>query len=136
MVHGSLPQSPIVFFDGVCGLCNTFVDRLIRWDRNRVLRYATLQGATAKEHLSTERTTDLSTLVYFDGERFWTRSAAAIRILMRLGGVWRLAGIFLLVPGFLRNLVYALVARSRYRWFGRRESCRLPSAEERSLFLP
>ncbi|MBL7952016.1 MAG: DUF393 domain-containing protein [Flavobacteriales bacterium] len=136
MVDRSLPPTPIVFFDGVCGLCNAFVDRLIRWDRHRVLRYATLQGTTAKAHLPTDRITDLSTIVYVDGERTWTRSGAAIRILMRLGGGWRLAGIFLLVPGFLRNAIYALVARSRYRWFGRLDSCRLPSAEERSLFLP
>ncbi|MBX2971600.1 MAG: DUF393 domain-containing protein [Flavobacteriales bacterium] len=129
-------HTPIVFFDGLCGLCNGFVNRLIRWDRKQVLRYATLQGTTAAAQLPPDKTHDLSTIVYFDGTRTWTRSSAALRILMRLGGAWRLTGIFLIVPGFIRNAVYDLVARNRYQWFGKHDSCRIPSPEERRLFLP
>lgn len=129
-------QHPIVFFDGVCGLCNGFVDRLIRWDRNKVLRYATLQGATAHTQLPKELTTNLSTIVYYDGQRSWTKSGAALRALIRIGGLWKLAAIFLLVPAVIRNLVYDLIARNRYQWFGRHETCRIPSPAERALFLP
>lgn len=129
-------QHPIVFFDGVCGLCNGFVDRLIRWDRNKVLRYATLQGATAHTQLPKELTTNLSTIVYYDGQRSWTKSGAALRALIRIGGLWKLAAIFLLVPTVIRDVVYDLVARNRYQWFGRHETCRIPSPEERRLFLP
>jgi len=135
-MENSTLQQPVVFFDGLCGLCNGFVDRLIRWDKRQVLRYATLQGSTAAAKLPPDKTQDLSTIVYFDGQRTWTRSGAALRILMRLGGVWKLSGIFLIVPGFLRNWVYDLVARNRYQWFGKHDSCRIPSPEERALFLP
>jgi predicted DCC family thiol-disulfide oxidoreductase YuxK len=65
-----------------------------------------------------------------------TRSDAALRIVMRLGGAWKLAAVLLLVPRFLRDGVYTWVARNRYQWFGEHESCRLPSPEERRWFLP
>jgi len=129
-------QHPIVFFDGVCGLCNGFVDRLVRWDRRHVLRFATLQGTTAATQLPAQHTEALSTIVYFDGEHLYTRSTAALRIVMRMGGAWKLAGIFLILPRFLRDGVYNWVARNRYQWFGKRDSCRLPSAEERAWFMP
>jgi len=136
MEHALEGGKPIVFFDGVCGLCNGFVDRLIRWDRNKVLRYATLQGSTAQTHLPADKTTNLSTIVYFDGQRSWTKSGAALRVLMRLGGFWKLVGFFLVVPAFIRDAVYDLVARNRYQWFGKHSTCRIPSPTERELFLP
>ncbi len=129
-------QHPVVFFDGVCGLCNGFVDRLIRWDRNKVLRYATLQGATARTQLPQELTTNLSTIVYYDGQRSWTKSGAALRALMRIGGLWKLMAVFLVVPAVIRNVVYDMIARNRYQWFGKHETCRIPSPTERALFLP
>ncbi|HRH71389.1 MAG TPA: DCC1-like thiol-disulfide oxidoreductase family protein [Flavobacteriales bacterium] len=127
---------PVVFFDGVCGLCNGFVDRLMRWDRHRVLRYATLQGRTAQERLPADHTEELNSIVFFDGERLLTRSTAALHIIMKLGGAWKLAGIFLLLPHFIRDGVYNWIARNRYQWFGKHDTCRLPSPEERALFLP
>jgi predicted DCC family thiol-disulfide oxidoreductase YuxK len=127
---------PIVFFDGVCGLCNGFVDRLMRWDRKHVLRYATLQGTTAAAQLPATHTQELSTIVYFDGRQVYTRSDAALRIVIRLGGAWKLAGAFFVIPRFARDAVYNWVARNRYQWFGKHDSCRLPSPEERTLFLP
>lgn len=132
----AITQGPVVFFDGICGLCNGFVDRLMVWDKRHVLRFATLQGATAATHLPAEHTQALSTIIYFDGQRIYTRSDAALRIIMRLGGLWKLAGVFLILPRFLRDGVYDWVARNRYQWFGKHDSCRLPSPEERKLFLP
>jgi len=136
MLPSSPAGSPIVYFDGVCGLCNGFVDRLMRWDRKHVLRFAALQGTTAAAELPRDHTEELSTIVYFDGTRMHTRSDAALRIVMRLGGAWKLAAVLLLVPRFLRDGVYTWVARNRYQWFGEHESCRLPSPEERRWFLP
>jgi predicted DCC family thiol-disulfide oxidoreductase YuxK len=128
--------NPVVFFDGVCGLCNGFVDRLMKWDKRHVLRFATLQGTTAATLLPVDHTADLTTIVYFDGERMHTRSNAALRIVIRLGGGWNLAGAFFIVPRVLRDAVYNGVARNRYQWFGKQASCRLPSPEERKWFLP
>jgi len=127
---------PTVFFDGVCGLCNGFVDRLLRWDRRHVLHFATLQGPTAAALLPAHHAHGLDTVVYFDGQRTHTRSDAALRIVMRLGGLWKLAGALLIIPHFLRDAVYNGVARNRYRWFGKKDGCRIPLPEERARFLP
>lgn len=127
---------PIVFFDGVCGLCNGFVNRLMRWDKHHVLRFATLQGHTAQVRLPMAHTAELRTIIYLDGERILTRSTAALHIVMKLGGPWKLAGLVLVVPRFLRDAVYNWIANNRYQWFGKLDSCRLPSPEERALFLP
>lgn len=129
-------HTPIVFFDGVCGLCNGFVDRLMRWDTRRVLRFATLQGSTAATQLPQAHTQELSTIVYVDGEGLYTRSDAALRIVLRLGGAWKLAGVFFLIPRFVRDALYNWVARNRYQLFGKHDSCRLPTPEERGVFLP
>lgn len=126
----------IVFFDGVCGLCNHTVNFLLNHDKGGKLRFAPLQGETARKLLREDQR-DLSTLVYRDGGRDWTRSSAVVRILWQLGGAWSLLGSLLwLIPLPLRNLGYRLVAALRYTLFGKRETCRLPTPEERARFLP
>ncbi|HQV74220.1 MAG TPA: DCC1-like thiol-disulfide oxidoreductase family protein [Flavobacteriales bacterium] len=127
---------PIVFFDGYCGLCNGFVDRLLIWDKDHTLRFSPLQGDTAGRILPAPLRQDLGTVVLAVDDQIHTRSSAALRTLMLLGGGWKLAAVFLLVPPFLRNAVYDLIARNRYQWFGKHDACRIPSHEERSLFLP
>ncbi len=126
---------PIVFFDGVCGLCNRFVDFLIRHDKNRVLLFTTLQGETARAKIKSEAATDLNTVILWKDGEFYYRSSAAIRLFMLLGGAWKLMGIFLIVPPFIRNAVYGLIAKYRYRIFGKREACRMSTAEERTVFI-
>ena len=132
------PEAParIVFFDGVCGLCNRFVDLLLRVDRTRILRYAPLQGTTAAALLPQAFGKNMDTVVYLRDGRLFTRSDAAIRILRDTGGIRRCAAALLLLPRPIRDSVYAWVARNRYGWFGQLDACRLPSPEERSYFLP
>lgn len=125
----------VVYFDGHCNLCNTSVDFLIRRDVRRRLKFAPLQGETARARLPADLVGDLGTVVFDDGSRLHVRSSAVVRTLVALGGAWRLAGVLLLIPAFLRDPLYRFVARSRYRWFGRRETCRLPTPEERDQFL-
>lgn len=127
---------PIVFFDGVCGLCNAAVDRLLRWDRRGVLRFAPLQGSTAERLLPARFTKHLDTLVLLDADGPHQRSEAALRALHHVGGPWRLLTLLRMVPRPLRDAVYDLIARRRYQWFGRKESCRLPLPHERDRFLP
>jgi len=129
-------DGPIVFFDGYCGLCNSFVDRLLVWDEQHVLRFSPLQGSTAEVVLPAQMRAGLGTVVLAAGDRIYTRSSAALRILILLGGAWKLVAVFLLVPPFLRDAIYDLIANNRYKWFGKRDSCRIPSPEERALFLP
>lgn len=129
--------APIVYFDGVCGLCNRLVDFLLRHDRSGELRFAPLQGETARATLPEADVRELSTIAFTADGHHWTESSAIVRILWRLGPFWKMAGTLLwLIPRPLRNLGYRLVARSRYRFFGKRETCRLPTAEERDRLLP
>jgi len=125
----------IVFFDGVCGLCNSFVNRLMRWDRKHTFYFAALQGNTARSHGLGSGESDPESIVYFSQGKVYTESGAAIRIVADLGGLYGLLRIFLIVPSFIRNGIYRWVARNRYRWFGRKELCRLPTKEERAFFL-
>lgn len=131
-----MTDHPIVFFDGVCGLCNHTVDFLLRHDRTGRLRFAPLQGETAAAVLNPELRRDLNTLVLAHQNRVFVRSSAVARILMQLPGFWRITGAALwLIPWPLRDLGYRLVSVLRYRLFGKHESCRMPAPEERLRFL-
>ena len=124
----------IVFFDGVCNLCNSTVDFLIRNDRKKKLRYAPLQGSTAQQIIPSSLA-DLSSIVYYRQGKVFTESAAVLRIVYDMGSVFKLAVIFRIVPTAIANMVYAFVAKRRYKWFGKKATCRMPSLEERALFL-
>jgi len=130
-------EHPIIFFDGVCAMCNRFVDLILRADRGDVFRFAPLQGETARALLPplTGDPRDWS-MVYLDERGVHEQSDASLEVYRRLGGVWWLFSLLRLVPRFVRNRAYRLVARNRYRWFGRRDTCRVPSAEEKARFLP
>ena len=129
-------DSALLFFDGVCGLCDRTVTFLFARDRRHRLRFAPLQGETAKTWLTEAQRRELSTVVLAVGEKRYLRSGAALRALALTGGVWAaVAWTLLLVPRPLRDLGYDLVARSRYRLFGKKDACRLPRPEERGYFL-
>lgn len=130
-------EGPIVFFDGVCGLCDAAVQSILAADRRGVFRFAPLQGTTAARLLDPQDTTLLSTLVLLDERGTWRRSSAVVRILRRLGGYRRILGTLLwLVPKPLRDLGYRAIAWQRYRLFGRRASCRLPGPGASERMLP
>ena len=127
---------PIVFFDGVCGLCNSSVDFIQAEDHRRVFKFAPLQGDTARRMLATDKLADLKSMVYVDEHGQYERSSAILRIGTRLGNIWSVAWLGFLIPERLRNALYDFIARNRYRWFGQKEACRIPTAEERAYFLP
>lgn len=131
--HTALPRT-LLFFDGVCGLCNRFVDFLVRHDRSRALRYAPLQGETAATVPDMPRGID-SVVVIHDGQLL-VRSDAAITALAALGGAWRLSLGLRLIPRPLRDAVYDFIARNRYAWCGRHDVCQLPDPHEARWFLP
>lgn len=130
------PQGPVLLFDGVCNLCEGWVRFIAARDPRGRVRFAALQSEAghelARRHGLAE---DLRTAAFIEDGRLYTRSAAALKALAALGGLWRLAGALWLVPSPLRDAVYDWVARSRYRWFGKKESCLLPTPEIRSRFL-
>jgi predicted DCC family thiol-disulfide oxidoreductase YuxK len=123
----------VVYFDGRCGLCSRFVDFAVRHDRRRRLRFASLQGLTATEHLAFA---GQDTVVLQIGTATFDRSTAVLMTVAALGGPWRLASLLRWIPRPVRDAAYDLVARNRYHWFGQRISCRMPRPEEESWFLP
>jgi predicted DCC family thiol-disulfide oxidoreductase YuxK len=131
------PAGPLILFDGVCNLCNAAVQWVIARDRRGVFRFGALQSDGGRAALRGAGTAeDLpDSIVLIDGAGTHTRSDAAIRIARGLGFPWSLAVIAFAIPRFLRDAVYSWVARNRYRWFGRRESCMVPTAELAARFV-
>jgi predicted DCC family thiol-disulfide oxidoreductase YuxK len=137
------PSAPItILFDGVCNLCNGFVQFVIRHDTAGRFRFAALQSAAGQALLAAAGRPELaataadpdSVLVVEEG-RVYTHSTAVLRIAGHLGGAWHAAAVGWLLPRAWRDALYRYVARHRYRWFGRQESCLLPTPALRARFL-
>jgi predicted DCC family thiol-disulfide oxidoreductase YuxK len=127
----------VVLFDGVCNLCNSSVDWIVRHDRKAVFHFASLQSEYGRkvlaEHGLAADYTD--SVLLLDEGQLYERSTAALRVLKHLGGAWSLLYGFVLIPSVLRNPVYNFVARNRYKWFGKRDTCRIAEPELKSRFL-
>jgi predicted DCC family thiol-disulfide oxidoreductase YuxK len=129
---------PILFFDGVCNLCNRSVQFVIRHDKKKQFLFAPIQGITgtaALKHLSNLKNSGLDSVVLFYKNRYYTRSDAVLQVLNLLGGAWRSFLFLHIIPGFIRNELYNIVARSRYKWFGKTDSCMLPAPGLKERFL-
>jgi len=126
----------IVFFDGVCNFCNSTVDKIYCNNRKRNIYYSSLQSEFAKEFLGEYgiNTNDLDTIIFYSAGKFYFRSSAVLEISKLLKG-YKIFSIFLLVPVFIRDAVYKWFARNRYKFFGKKETCRIPSVEEKEYFL-
>lgn len=129
-------QHPVMLFDGHCNLCNRWVDFVLRHDHRERVRFASLQSPAGQALIRSLNLppgyTD-SMLIVTRG-RLYTHSSAALMTLRELGGVWCWALAFAAVPAAIRDVGYRLIARTRYQWFGRRETCRLPTPEEQRRF--
>jgi predicted DCC family thiol-disulfide oxidoreductase YuxK len=135
-VGESEPVGPVILFDGVCHLCSSAVRFVAARDSKKLFRFAPLQSEGAGRLLDGRRgAADLSTFILVEDGRVHTRSEAALRVMRRLPGAWRLSGILRLIPRFLRDVCYDWIARNRYGWFGKEESCMVPSAELKERFL-
>jgi predicted DCC family thiol-disulfide oxidoreductase YuxK len=127
----------VVLFDGVCNLCNGTVQFLLQRDRRGQFRFAALQSSAGRNLLRRHGLPEdaLETIVVLDSGRAWLRSDGALLLARRLPWPWPLLYVFRLCPRSLRDAIYSWIARNRYRWFGRRESCMLPTAEGSARFL-
>lgn len=132
-----MAEPAIIIFDGVCNLCNKSVDFVIRRDKKRIFRYAANQSeagaAILRQHGVEEG--EQQTVYLLQNGKLYRRSTAALRIARRLPFPWFLGWTWMIFPRFLRDWVYKWIARNRYKWFGKKDTCRLPTPEERSLFL-
>jgi predicted DCC family thiol-disulfide oxidoreductase YuxK len=128
---------PVIFFDDVCVMCNGFVNFLLKVDRRQQFLFAPLQGETARKLLPPLADDPARwSMVYLDEAGIHEQSSASLEVYRRLGGAWFLLSLGRFVPRWFRDPVYRVIARNRYRWFGKRETCRVPTAEERARFLP
>ena len=130
-------EAPIVLFDGVCNLCNGTVNFILDHDPAGRFRFAALQSEAGRALLVRHglAADALESLVLVEGERAWVRSDAALRIAAGLGAPWRWLAVLRVVPRGIRDRLYDAVARNRYRWFGRRDECRVPTPDLRARFL-
>ena len=131
------PHHPIILFDGVCNLCHASVQWVIEHDPEGIFRFASLQSEIAEEIFTRTGVEGekLDSVALFEEGRLYQRSTAALRIARKLDAPWSLLFNLIVIPAFIRDAVYDLIARNRYRWFGRRESCMVPSPELKERFL-
>lgn len=127
----------VILFDGVCNLCNSSVNWVIDRDSKNLFQFASLQSdygiSVVKKFSITGNYMD--TVVLLEEDKIFMRSDAVLRILKHLGGVYSLAYVFILVPRFIRDFVYKVIAKNRYRWFGKQDACRIPSPDLKAKFL-
>ena len=127
----------IILFDGVCNLCNGAVNWIIDRDKKNQFKFASLQSAFGKNVVK-EHSLDnqyLDTIVLLQNQKIYLRATAVLRIVKQLGGFYRLAAIFLIIPAPILNFFYNIVAQYRYAWFGKRDSCRVPEAGLKNKFI-
>lgn len=130
-------KNPVVVFDGVCNLCNALVDFIVRHDPDGVFQFASNQSEPGQRILEAAgvMTFDVDTIVLEADGKYFDRSSATLQIAKRMGFPWSLAYGLIIVPSFLRDAAYKLLARYRYRLFGKKDLCRVPTPEERGRFL-
>ena len=130
-------SGPVVLFDGVCNLCNGSVLFVIKRDPQAIFRFAALQGSFARE-LLVKHSMDpdaLYSIILVDGSMVYRRSRAALEVVKRLRGLWPLLYIFIIVPPFLRDGIYDWVVSNRYKWFGKKDQCMIPTPELKARFI-
>lgn len=130
-------ENQVVLFDGVCNLCNASVQTLIKLDKKGVLKFASLQSDFGQKVLVDNNLDqqNFNTFLYYKNQKLYSRSTAAIYVFSELGIVFQGVKIFLLVPKFIRDGIYNYVSKNRYKWFGRKESCWLPTPELKERFI-
>ncbi len=127
----------IILFDGVCNLCNSSVVFIIKRDKKDIFRFAAIQSEEGekliqKHHIDTSKT---DSIILVEGDTYSVKSTAALKIARNLKAGYPLLYGFMILPAFFRNWVYDIIAKNRYRWFGKKDSCMIPTPELRSKFL-
>jgi predicted DCC family thiol-disulfide oxidoreductase YuxK len=130
-------DKPILFFDGVCNLCEGFVQWVVKRDKEGIIYYASLQSDFAKEFTASTdlKVQEVSSVILYHQGRFYTESDAPLKLIRLLGYPWKLAYPFIILPRIIRDNIYRWIARNRYRWFGKKEACMIPTPELQNRFL-
>lgn len=132
-----MKQQPVILFDGVCNFCNGAVNFVIKRDEKALIQFAPLQSEKGRMFsrqfgFSEE---DMKTFLFIEDGRVYTKSTAALRVCRYLGALWPLCYGFIIVPKFIRDGMYNWIAKNRYKWFGKKETCMMPTPEIRTRFI-
>lgn len=135
----NLPKNKkIILFDGVCNLCDSSVQFIIKHDKNDVFRFVTLQsdlGEKIIKHIGIDRNKTDSIILYEPGVAYFYKAEAALKIAKELNGIYSLLSLFSVFPNSISNYVYDYIAKNRYKWYGKKEQCMIPTPELKSKFL-
>lgn len=128
---------PVILFDGICNLCNSSVQYAIKHDPDAIFKFASLQSEIGQNLLRQYNlaTNDLKSFVLIQNNKSYTESTAALKVARQLKGAVKLLYGFIIVPSFIRDAVYKLIATNRYKWFGKRDECMIPSIALKERFL-
>jgi predicted DCC family thiol-disulfide oxidoreductase YuxK len=132
-----MPEPPIILFDGICNYCNAMVNFTIRQDKKKILKFAALQSEAGQKLLDQYGLLkdNFNSFILIDDGRVYKSSTAGLRLYNILPWYWKWTQIFWLVPKFARDAVYNLIAKNRYRWFGKKEKCMVPSPDLIERFI-
>ncbi|MCM3006458.1 thiol-disulfide oxidoreductase DCC family protein [Priestia koreensis] len=132
-----METSPLVLFDGVCNFCNGSINFIIKHDQKGIFQFAPLQSEAGERTLKSFSIPDhyLDSLVYIENNRCYVKSTAALKIARRLDGGWKLFYAAIIVPRPIRDYIYSIIAKNRYKWFGKRDACMIPTPDVRKRFL-
>ena len=127
----------IILFDGVCNLCNAAVQYVIKHDKKKLFHFASLQSETGQFFLKKHSlsSTDFNSFILVYEDQIYSKSTAALMVAKNLDGAIKLLSGFIIVPVFIRDAVYNLIARNRYKWFGKQDNCMIPTPDLQSRFL-
>jgi predicted DCC family thiol-disulfide oxidoreductase YuxK len=130
-------DEPVILFDGVCNFCNALVNFVIRQDKKNIFRFAALQSESGKKILEEYNLNwkESDSFVLVENNKAWQRSTATLKLYNKLPWYWKWTQIFWIVPKFIRDGVYNFIARNRYKWFGKKEECVIPTPAVRQKFL-
>jgi len=135
----TLPKNKkIILFDGVCNLCNSSINYVIDHDKKDVFRFVSLQselGKTIQEYIGLENKNLDTIILYIPGKAYYIKSTAALHIMKEFSGFWILMQFFTIIPSIIRDVIYNFIAKNRYKWYGKQETCRVPTPELTAKFL-
>lgn len=130
-------NKPIILFDGVCNLCNRSVQFVIKHDPKENFLFASLQSETGQKLLQQYQlpVNNFNSFVLIENQKIYTRSTAALKVAIKLNGLIKLMYAFIIVPKFIRDGIYKWISNNRYKWFGKREACMIPTPQLKARFL-
>jgi predicted DCC family thiol-disulfide oxidoreductase YuxK len=133
----NLKNKKIILFDGVCNLCNSSVHFIIKKDKKKQFLFTSLQSDAARDILLQFqlKNSELDSILLIENGQVYQKSDAILKIVKHLNGIWKISYGFIILPKFIRDYVYIIIAKNRYRWFGKREVCMIPTKELQMRFL-